>query len=299
MLKRKFFRVLVPILASFCCIFLFPKAFAAPAVTCTAPTVTAPSGGGTATINVNCTATGITSGWKFRANANNLVTPSSTTLTSGSNTRTATRQSGVTSPDSTFTLLGGNAAGFNGTFSSTTANVRFTYNVTTLSTTKSGTYSSTANAVTFTWRIQNAANVTQASGTSSTTLNLIVPALTSVSCTSGSVNATAGGGSFTLNVDCTLTTNATQISPSGGNVFSPTSVTLTNGAATLTGNLQSSVTSPDSTVTSISGTATGGFTGNIVSSPAKIRVQYSGTSTSTSKAGTYTVTPVTYSWSTI
>jgi hypothetical protein len=220
-------------------------------------------------------------------------------MTFGSNNLTATRQATVTSPDGTATINSGNAGGFTATFNATTANIRFTYRVTTVAGTKSGTYSTTANAISFAWRIATSTNIQQGTGTASTTLNLAVPALTSVSCTSGSVNATAGGGSFTLNVDCTLTTNATQISPSGGNVFSPSSVTLTNGADTLTGTLQSTVTSPDSTVTSISGTASGGFTGNIVSSPAKVRVQYTGTSTSTSKAGTYTVTPVTYSWSTI
>lgn len=284
---------------------------AAVTTTCSAPTVTAPTGGGTSTIIVDCTLTGtageIAAGRFLRTNNQNRVstgTPSITltrTTTPANTLSAALQTSSVTSPNGSVTAITGTTASFNGSIQSNPATVRFQYTVTTIPTTLSGTYQSGATAFRYTWRVKNSAGTTLANGvTGGTRLILSVPSVpTSVTCTSPSVNAPAGGGSFTLNVDCVLSGSQGTIRPSAGNKFSPTSLTLTNGASTLNATLQSTVTSPNSTVGSITGTASGGFTGTVTSFPATVRAQYTGTTTSTTKSGTYTSGTITYTWATL
>jgi trimeric autotransporter adhesin len=274
--------------------------FAAPVVTCSSATVTAPSGGGTSNLYVDCVVTGVAVGNTISPSSQNRVSPTSVTLTSGVNTLTASRQTTVTSPDATVTGITGTAGGgFSGTIQSTTARLRFQYNVTTLSTTPAGTYNSAANAVSYSYRVRSGSTIL-GSGTSTSSLQLIVPsAATSVSCSSASGSSPPGGGAFTLNVDCVVSNSGSQLSPSGANTFSPSTITLTNGSNNLSASLQSTVMSPDSTLSSISGTASGGFTATINSLPATVRVQYAGTTTSTTPSGTYTSGTVTYTWSTL
>lgn len=113
-------------------------------VSCSSPSVTAETGSNS--LVVSCSISG---------NPNNLASgsansfgPGTVTLTSGSNTLSATLQNSVTSPDSTITSISGSSTGFSGTIQSLPAKVQATYNVTTTSTTKSGTYTGTT---TYTW----------------------------------------------------------------------------------------------------------------------------------------------------
>jgi hypothetical protein len=134
------------------------------------------------------------------------------------------------------------------------------------------------------------------SGSSNATLTLVVPVATSVSCSSSSVTANTPG-TQTLTVDCTITGNPNDFSPTGNSFSNPT-VTLTSGGNNLTATAASAVTSPNSSVTNISGN-TSGFTADLASGFSNtwtIRTTYTVPTTSTTPSGTYTGT-TTYTWS--
>jgi hypothetical protein len=272
----------------------FPSAWAASSLSCTSPTITLPSGGGTGTANVDCTvsATGL---FSLGPVGGNYVTPATVSAVSGSNSLNGLLLPGLSTPDNSYTAIVGTSAGFVGVALFTPATIRYQYTFTSTATTPAGTYSTSGTTMTGAYR-----TLLGESGSSNFVITVNVPLKTTTSCTSPSVNATGGGGAFTLNVDCTLTGNGPLlISPSVQNTFSPTSITLSNGPRTLNATLQATVTSPNASIIGITGAASTGFSGTFVSSPATIRVQYTGTTTSTTHAGTYTSPTVTYAWSTL
>jgi hypothetical protein len=276
-------------------------------VSCSSSTVSAPASGGTLTIPVNCiiNAPNADSSYRITASSNNFMTPSSTSLSSGSNLLTGTLQSSVTSPDSSVTSISGTSSGFTAqmTSSSSPKTLRFQYSVTTTGSTPAGTYSSSGSPPSYHYRVCTRSNCNQEifSGTATTPISVTVPsAPVTINCTSPTVNATAGGGPFSLTVACTVSSgNPTRFSPSSQNAFSPSTITLSHGSSHLTATLQSTVTSPDSSVSGISGTAGAGFTGNVNALPAKIQATFTGATLNTTPAGTYTSPPVSFTWSTI
>lgn len=277
------------------------------AVSCTSPTVSAPSGGGTVSAYVNCLidAPGASSSYRITSSNDNLMLPTTVYLTKGLSSLTATLQPTVISPDNTVSSISGTSSGFTGSLSSgsTPKMLRFEYRITTTASTPSGTYYSLLTPPYYRYRICTTPSCSQQafSGNAATTLSLnIASAPVSVNCSSAPVNATPGGGPFTLEVTCTLSSgNPDKLSPGTQNLFSPGTVTLSNGTSNLYATLQPTVTSPDSSVTGIAGTAGGGFTGNINTMPAKIQVQYQGVTTNMTTAGSYTSAPVSFTWSTL
>jgi hypothetical protein len=94
-------------------------------------------------------------------------------------------------------------------------------------------------------------------GSATTTMSLIVPVVTSVSCASAPVTAPTGNQTNTLAVVCTITGNPNSMAAMG-NSFSPSSVTMTNASSqTLSATLQTGITSPDSSITGITGNSSG------------------------------------------
>lgn len=277
-------------------------------VFCSSPAITAPNGGGALTLNVDCliNAPDANSAYRIRDSENNFITPASIILLSnGLNFLSAIRRSTVISPDGSVSSISGTSSGFTARVSDSSLpkTVRFQYGVSTTSATPSGTYTSVSPA-SYQYQICTSPTCNQQvfTGIAPTSLSIIVPAApVTVSCANASANASPGGGSFGLSVVCTLSGgNPGKLYPAGQNVFSPSTLTLSNGTDSLTATLQPIVTSPDGSVTGISGTAGGGFTGNIVSLPAKIQAQYTGATTVSTPAGTYNGSaPVTLIWSTI
>jgi hypothetical protein len=291
-----------------CLLLLVTPVFAQtePSVFCNSPQVSV-TAGSTGTAYVNCGIYSPESGRNYRLlnSSNNLLSPAALLLQSGSNQLNAIRQSSVISPDNTVSSIAGTAAGFTATLLNVSAqkNLQFQYNIATTAQTASGLYSSFATASYFQYRICSSASCSQQVYTGTApfmvSLNVQGSPLT-VSCNSPAVNATAGGGTFTLNVTCTISGGGSrQFSPASQNLFSPSAITLTQGGKTISATLQPLVTSPDSSVTGISGTASGGFMGTANALPAKVMVQYQGTTTGTTQAGAYTSSPVTFTWSTI
>jgi hypothetical protein len=294
------------------CLMLSPPRGAADTVgvSCSSPAVTAPNGGGTVTANVDCliNAPDANSSYRIRDSEDNFVAPATVILLGGGgvNFLLATRRSTVVSPDGTVSSIAGTSSGFTARVSSSSLpkTIRFQYGISTTAATPPGTYTSTLSSVYYQYRIcTNPSCSGQVfTGIAPVSLSVIVPAApVAVSCDSPAVNATPGGGPFSLNVICTISGgNPSKLFPSLQNAFSPGTTTLSQGTAGLTATLQPTVTSPDGSVTGISGTAGGGFTGNIVSQPAKIQVQYTGTTTVATPPGTYIGnTPVTLTWSTL
>lgn len=275
-------------------------------VACTSPILSiAPGSTGSIVVNCVINAPDADSSYRITASGNNFMTPSSVSLNRGFSFLSASLQPSVTSPDGTVTSILGTSGGFTARMTSNSApkNLRFLYSITTNSYTPAGTYNLFLSSPYYRYRIcTNPACSQQAfSGTATTSMTVNVTSNpVSVSCASTSVTATPGGGPFNLDVQCTFSGgNPNQASPSNQNIFSPSTITLTSGSDTLSATLQSTVTSPDSSVSNISGTAGGGFTGTINNTPAKVQVRYSGTTTNTTAAGTYTSAPVTFTWSTI
>ena len=124
----------------------------ATSVNCASASVTAPAGTQTNTLTVLCTITGNPN--NLASGTTNAFSPATSTMTSGSNTLTATRQPTVISPDASVTAITGTSAGFSGllgssvTFSSTWK-VQTTYTVLTTATTRAGTY--TSGTIAYTW----------------------------------------------------------------------------------------------------------------------------------------------------
>ncbi len=275
-------------------------------VACASPTVSvAPGSTGTITVNCLIDAPDADSNYQITGSTNNFMAPATVYLSKGLSFLTARLQAPVTSPDGTVTSISGTSSGFTARLSSSSApkNLSFQYSVTTSSATPAGTYNAFLTPAYYRYRIctNPACNQQVFSGTATTSMSVSVASSpVSVSCASPTVNATAGGGPFSLDVVCTISGgNPGQVSPSNQNVFSPGTITLTNGASNLSATLQSTVTSPDGSVSAISGTAGGGFTASINSTPAKVQVRYSGSTTNNTPAGTYTSAPVTFAWSTI
>ncbi len=278
-------------------------------VICDSPTANASASGGTTNVVVNCTinAPDATSAYTITGSASNFMAPSTIYLSRGLSFLTANLLPVVTSPDNSVNSISGTSSGFTGRLSNSSLpkNLRFQYSVTTTSNTPAGTYASLLNLTPayYRYRICTTPSCSQDSfsGTSTAYLRVNVSATpTTVSCSSEPGTAPAGGGTFNLNVLCLVSgTSPDQLSPSSQNIFSPTSITLTGNNNNINATLQPVVTSPDSSVTAISGTAGGGFTGTISALPAKIQVQYRGTTTVTTRAGTYTSTPVVFVWSAI
>lgn len=276
-------------------------------VICDSPVATASASGGTTTITVDCAINAPDSRGSYRitASANNFMAPSAVYLNRGLRFLTATLQPSVTSPDNSVTSISGTSSGFTADLSNSTLprNLRFQYSVTTNASTPAGTYTSLLSPVYYRYRICNtpSCNNEVSSGNATTFLRVAVAASpTTVSCSSEPATAPPGGGTFSLNVLCMVSgTGPEQLSPSSQNVFSPSTITLTGNNANINATLQPLVTSPDSSVTGISGTAGGGFTGTVSALPAKIQVQYRGTTTETTRAGTYTSSPVVFVWSAI
>lgn len=274
---------------------------------CYSPSINIPGGGGTATANVTCGiyTSGSGSNYHLMNSNDNFLTPASLVLVNGTHQLSVIRQTSVVSPDNTVTSIAGTSSGFTGDLLNTTSlkTLQFQYAITTTAQTAPGLYSSYASTSYYQYRICSSESCEQHVFTGTAPVSLSVNVQSSpvtVSCASPAVNATPGGGSFTLDVTCTLSGNsAKQFSPSNQNLFSPSTITLTNGKSTLAATLQPTVTSPDSSVSALSGTASGGFTGTINSLPAKIKVQYQGNTTLRTTAGAYTSAPVTFTWSTI
>lgn len=278
------------------------------AVSCTSPTVSAPSEGGTVSAYVNCLidAPGAISGsYRITSSSSNMMLPTTVYLNKGLSFLQATLQPTVISPDNTVSSISGTSSGFSGTLSSgsTPKMLRFEYKITTRESTPGGMYYSLLTPPYYKYRICTTPSCNKESynGNASAYLSLnISTAPVSVSCGSEPVQAVPGGGPFSLDITCTLSGgNPDKMSPGTQNMFSPGTVTLTNGTSNLTATLQPGVTSPDSSVTGISGTAGGGFSGNINSMPAKIQIRYQGTTTNSTTAGTYTSAPVSFTWSTL
>jgi hypothetical protein len=276
-------------------------------VSCTSPTVSAPAGGGTVTANVNCQINAPDAGGSYRLTGtlNNFMTPAVSPLNRGIFILNAIRQAVVTSPDDSVTNISGSASGFTASLANTSAtkNIRFQYEITTNSLTPSGQYMSLLLLPSFHYRICTTPSCNKEIFTglapAGLTLN-VVSTPVSVSCSSQPAEAKAGGGSFSINVSCTTAGGApNQFSPSSQNIFSPTSITFFGNNNNINATLQSTVTSPDNSVSRISGSAGSGFTGTINSLPATVQVQYQGITTNQTKAGTYTSTPVSYTWSTL
>ncbi len=266
----------------------------ASSMTCTSPTITLPVGGGSGTANVDCTvsASGL---FSLGPLGNNYVTPSSVAAVFGSNNLTGILSPAISSPDNSYTTILGNSSGFTVVSLSASGTIRYQYTFTSTASTPAGTYTTSATAMTAFYR-----TLLFESGSANFSINVIVPLKTTTSCTSPSVNATGGGGAFSLTLTCTLSGNGPLlISPGVQNTFSPSSITLTNGSNTLNATLQPTVTSPNGSIIGLTGTASGGFSGTFVTSPATIQVKYTGTTTATTKAGTYNSTNVNYAWSTL
>lgn len=136
-------------------------------------------------------------------------------------------------------------------------------------------------------------------GSATTTMSLVVPVVTSVSCSSAQVTAPTGNQTNTLAVVCTITGNPNSMAATG-NSFSPSSVTMTNASSqTLSATLQSGITSPDSSITGITGNSSG-FSGTLgAGSTWKVQAHYTVPTTSAAPSGTYTSGTVTYAWSTL
>ncbi|WP_373533032.1 hypothetical protein [Vampirovibrio sp.] len=276
-------------------------------VGCNSPMVSAPAGGGTVTVNVDCLINAPNAGPSYRITAadNNFMAPRTIYLSRGLNFLTATLQPAVLSPDNTVTSISGTSSGFTAGLSSspTPKTIRFQYSVTTTSATPTGNYLSLLNPAYYRFRICRtpACNKNVSTGTAPASLNVrVISSPVSVSCSSAPVNAVPGGGTFALDVLCTIAGgNPDKFFPVTQNVFSPAVITLSNGTANLNANLQPTVSSPDSSVSGISGTAGGGFSANINAMPAKIQVKYQGSTTVNSPAGTYTSPPVSFTWSTL
>lgn len=136
-------------------------------------------------------------------------------------------------------------------------------------------------------------------GSATTTMSLIVPVVTSVSCSSAPVTAPTGSHTNTLAVVCTITGNPNSMAATG-NAFSPSSVTMTNAnSQTLSATLQTGITSPDSSLTGITGNSSG-FSGTLgAGSTWKVQATYTVPTTSATPSGTYTSGTVTYAWSTL
>ncbi len=276
-------------------------------VACTSPLVSAPYGGGTVNASINCIidAPNATANYRISASNNNFITPGSANVLQGLAAITGTRQTAVISPDNSITSISGTSTGFTGSFTAGNVprNIRFQYAFTTTSGTASGTYASFLVLPAFNYQVctNPTCSGQNFSGIVPTSLSVYVPATpVSVACTSPVTAATAGGGPFTISVVCATTGgNPTQFSPSAQNVFTPASITLSQGASNLTATLSPTVSSPDASLGTISGTASAGFTGTVNVTPTKIQIQYSGATTATTPAGSYTSTPVTFAWSTI
>jgi len=284
------------------------RAFAdggAPSVSCYSPQVNVRAGD-TATVNVNCGLYTPDSGnYHLLGSSNNFLSPASLIILNGLHYLTANRQSTVVSPDNTITSIAGTSAGFTGNLLNTIAlkNLQFQYTVATTSQTSAGLYSSYFFSSYFQYRICSSSSCEQHVYSGTAPFNILVNVQSSpvtVSCNSPAVNATPGGGLFTLDVTCTISgNNIRQLSPATQNIFSPAAITLSQGSKTVSANLQPTVTSPDSSMTGISGTAAGGFSGTVQSLPATVQVRYQGSTTATTTAGSYTSAPVTFTWSTI
>jgi len=117
-------------------------------VSCNSSAGSAPAGGGTVTLYVDCVMTG--SSGSIRPAVSNKFTPTSIVFSNGSNTITATLQSAITSPDSSVSFSG-TSSGFTGTRASSPMTIRAQYNATTVSTTPAGVY--TSPTVTYTWSV--------------------------------------------------------------------------------------------------------------------------------------------------
>lgn len=294
-------QVLFIIFAGILFLGIIPSARAVPSVSCDNPVAQAVLGGGVVNINILCTISNISPGINtLTPSGSNIVAPPTIILTNGGNTLSAALQSTITSPDGTVTQTSGlPLLGFIGVLTAPTSKIQFQYQTTTTPATHAGSYVSTVGAMTFNWQVTGIPGGI-ASGTANSTLQVNVPAPpTFVSCNSPGVSAPSGGGPYTINVNCTISNDGSTLSPGASNTFSPALLTLSQGANNLTANLQAGVSSPDGTVTGIAGTASGGFTGTIQSLPATIRVQYTGSTTSTTPSGTYTSGTITYIWSAI
>ena len=273
-------------------------------ISCSSSPVTAPLGGGNVTAEVICAVNvpNANSAYRITPSSNSFMSPNTAYLSSGPNSLTAVLQPSVTSPDNTVTSISGTSSGFTGQLSSSSTfkTLHFQYSITTARATPSGTYVA---PIYYRYQICTTPSCNQGvfTGTATTNLYVNVPTIPlSVSCASPQVTANPGGGPFSLDVLCTLSGgSANKLSPSIQNMFSPSNITLSNGIFNLTAMLQPTVTSPDSSVSGITGTAGGGFTANINALPAKIQIQYQGTTTTTTPAGTYTSTPVLFTWSTL
>jgi len=116
-------------------------------VSCSSSAGSAPPGGGTVTLNVDCVMTGGTG--EIYPSESNAFTPATIVFSNGSNTLTGTLQPDITSPNSTVGPIDGTASGFQGTASYSPLTIRAQYKATTVSTTPAGIY--TSPPVTFTW----------------------------------------------------------------------------------------------------------------------------------------------------
>jgi len=276
-------------------------------VSCTSPPATAPVDGGTVLVDVNCLidAPNASSNYRITGSADNLMTPNTTFLNKNLSVLSATRQPNVNSPDGSVTSISGTSNGFTAqlTTSSSPKTLRFQYQVTTTNHTPAGTYTSLLNPPAYRYQICTTPSCSQQSfsGIAIAPLSITIPsAPVTVNCASSPINAAPGGGTFDLDIVCTVSGgNPASFSPSGQNTFSPATVTLSNGSTNLTATLQSAVTSPDGSVSGLVGTASEGFTGNINTIPAKVQARYTGTTLNTTPAGTYTSAPVLFTWSTI
>lgn len=303
-------RVMATMVGLGCLLFLLPALVLAEdevSVACDSPTVSSPADGGTVTVNVNCMINAPDAGSSYRItdSNNNFMAPGTIYLSRGLRFLTATLQSTVLSPDNTVTSISGTSSGFTAGLSSspTPKTLRFQYAVSTPSSIPGGTYISLLNPAYYRFRIcpTPACNRDVAMGTAATNLSVnITSAPVSVSCSSAPANAVPGGGTFALDVVCSVAGGGPEkLSPATQNVFSPGTINFSNGSANLTATLQPTVSSPDSSASGFSGTAGGGFTANINALPAKIHVQYRGNTTVTTPAGTYTSSPVVFTWSTL
>lgn len=275
-------------------------------VFCSSPKVSAPVGGGTFIANVNCVinAPDVASPYRITGSADNFLLPALMVLNRGLSVLTATRLPTVSSPDNTINSILGTSSGFEARLSKTESlqTLRFQYTLTTTSSTPAGNYVSLTPAQ-YKYQICTTPSCNQQvfSGVAPVSLAVeVVSAPVTVSCASPSVEATPGGGPFTLTVLCSATGgNPGKFSPTSQNIFSPGTVTLSNGANNLTTTLQNTVVSLDSSVTGLTGTPGSGFTGNITGMPANIQIQYRGTTTNATPAGTYTSNPLAFTWSTL
>lgn len=274
-------------------------------VNCYSPQISV-SAGSTGIANVDCIiSTNESENYQILDSSHNFLTPATIPMLGLLHLLTATRQPTVTSPDNTIIGIAGSAAGFTGSLLNTNSirNLQFQYAIPTTAQTPAGLYSSFLSLSYYQYRICSSSSCEQHvyTGTAPFQISVNVQSTpVTVSCSSPTVTSTPGGGSFTLDVTCTISGNsAKQLSPSTQNMFSPSAIMLTQGQSTLSATLQPTVTSPDNSVSGISGTASGGFTGTINSLPAHVMVQYQGNTAATTKAGAYTSSPVTFTWSTI